>query len=78
MTIKNPSFCFLLECASKYYRDEIAQKYFRFPQFVYNELYELRPDIAESITGTRHDFYFDEKIESKKWELVSALWRQTV
>jgi hypothetical protein len=78
MKTDNPSYCFLIECISKYYKDEIAQKYWRFPQFVYHELYEIRPDIAESITGTRHDFYYDKIIAGEKWELVSKIWSQTL
>ena len=66
------SECFLLDCIVKY--KNIEETNLRFPQFLFNELYEERLDIVREIIGTEYDFYYDEKLDGSKWGYVTSIW----
>lgn len=66
------SECFLLDCIIKYKNTGYTN--LRFPQFLYSELCEVKLDIAEKIVLTEYDFYYDEKLDSRKWSYVSSIW----
>lgn len=66
-------FCFLTNCIIKYDKENMRESQ-RFPQFLYNELSQVRPDIANAIAGTEYDFFYDEKLINEKWEYVHRIW----
>lgn len=74
MTASDLSSCFLIDCIAKYAKDKVIQDHFRFPQYLFNELHNIRPDITGRIVATQNDFYYDEKLEGEKWRMVSELW----
>lgn len=74
MTTSDLSSCFLIDCIAKYAKDRDAHESYRFPQYLFNELNSVRPDIAEKIVATHNDFYYDEKLDGEKWKVVSELW----
>lgn len=74
MTTNDLSSCFLISCIAKYGNRDVADKSLRFPQYLFNELHSVRPDISEKIVATENDFYYDDKLDGEKWKVVSELW----
>jgi hypothetical protein len=58
----------------EYKKRQDLQKSCRFPQFLFNELNKVKPEICEQIVGTEHDFYYDTILSYEKWEEVKKFW----
>lgn len=58
--------------AGRYYRQNKAEM--RYGQAVFNHLYEIRPDIADKLRGTKLDPFHDIVVFDEVWDFIEANW----